>query len=139
MAGLATQRLIPFAERARVIRTDGTTVFPIPDASVDRVIATYVLDLLSETDIDGFLREAHRALVLGGRLCLVSLTEGVTLLSRAVSAVWALTFRLRPKLVGGCRPIRLERYLDSGAWEAEYREVVVAFGVPSEVLIARPR
>jgi SAM-dependent methyltransferase len=139
MAGLATQRLIPFAERARVIRTDGTTVFPIPDASVDRVIATYVLDLLSETDIDGFLREAHRALVLGGRLCLVSLTEGVTLLSRAVSAVWALTFRLRPRLVGGCRPIRLERYLDSGAWEAEYREVVVAFGVPSEVLIARPR
>jgi ubiquinone/menaquinone biosynthesis C-methylase UbiE len=47
--------------------------FPIPDSSVDRVISTYVLDLLADTDIRAFLREAHRAQTVGGNLCLVSL------------------------------------------------------------------
>jgi ubiquinone/menaquinone biosynthesis C-methylase UbiE len=140
MVGLATERLAAFGERARVLRTDGAIRFPVPDASVDRVIATYVLDLLSEADVVEFLREAYRVLAPGtGHLCLVSLTEGVTALSRIVSAVWATAYRRVPRLVGGCRPIRLEGRLDPQSWEPRHRRVVVAFGVPSEVLIARTR
>lgn len=137
MVGLAAGRLAKYAKRARVFQSDGTVHFPLPDNSVDRVISTYVLDLLSETDIKEFFCEAYRVLNVGGMLCLVSLTEGRTFLSQTVSAVWASIFRLRASLVGGCRPIRLEQYINQDYWELEYRNVVIAFGVPSEVLIVR--
>jgi ubiquinone/menaquinone biosynthesis C-methylase UbiE len=139
MVGLTTERMAPYPERARVIQSDGTMNFPLPDNSVDRVVSTYVLDLLAETDIEEFLREAHRVLRVEGRLCLVSLTRGTTLLSQFVSATWNSVFLLRASLVGGCRPIRLDQYLDPMQWELEYRNVIVAFGVPSEVLVARPK
>jgi ubiquinone/menaquinone biosynthesis C-methylase UbiE len=139
MVGLATERLARYGRRAQVFQSDGAVHFPLSDHSVDRVISTYVLDLLSETDIGKFFLEAYRVLVEGGRLCLVSLTHGTTFLSRVVSSVWASIFRLRASLVGGCRPLRLDRYLDLGIWKLEYRNVVVAFGVPSEVLVARAK
>jgi len=139
MMNLATERLAPYAERARVIQSDGTTRFPLADNSVDRVISTYVLDLLSDADIGEVVREAHRVLVVGGKLCLVSLTTGTTLPSRIVSAIWMKMFRLRPSLVGGCRPIRLGRFLDPGCWELEHGKVVSAFGIPSEVSVARAK
>ncbi len=137
MVRLAQARLAPYAERARVLQSDGTIRFPTADHSVDRVISTYVLDLLSEDDLAAYFREAHRVLVAGGRVCLASLTVGNSALSRIVSDLWLRVFRLRPAWVGGCRPIRLQEYVDPGSWQLEYRQVITAFGVPSEVLIAR--
>jgi len=138
MVGLAKEQLAKYAERAQVLQSDDKMIFSLPDNSVDRVVSTYVLDLLSEMDIEAFLREAHRVLNNEGKLCLVSLTKGTTFLSRAVSAVWDGIFRLRPALVGGCRPISLTRHIDPTHWELEYQNVVIAFGVPSEVLIVHP-
>jgi ubiquinone/menaquinone biosynthesis C-methylase UbiE len=137
MVDLATNRIAPYARRAQVFQSDGSALSSIPDNSVDRVISTYVLDLMSEIDIAEFLLGANRILRAGGKVCLVSLTKGVTLPSRIVAAIWALVFRLRASLVGGCRPIILERHMNPKYWETEYRNVVVAFGVPSEVLVAR--
>ncbi len=139
MVELATQRIVPYAERAKVVRSDGAIHYPIPDHSVDRVICNYVLDLLSEPDTRLVFAEALRVLTLGGRLCLVSLTKGVTLLSRMVSSTWETVFRMRASLVGGCRPIRLEPYVDQEYWQIEYHNVMTAFGVPSEVLILSPK
>ena len=139
MVGLAKERLADYAGRAQVIQADGAIRFPLSDHSVDRVISTYVLDLLPETRIGEFLHESHRVLKDEGRLCLVSLTNGTTLLSKLVSSGWAGLFRWRASWVGGCRPISLEQQVDPDLWEAEYRNVVIAFGVPSEVLIARPQ
>jgi ubiquinone/menaquinone biosynthesis C-methylase UbiE len=139
MVSIATQRLAIYGGRAQVVQSDGTVHFPISDHSVDRVISTYVLDLLSETAIEEFFLEAHRVLVVGGRLCLVSLTEGITLLSRIVTSLWTLIFRLRASLVGGCRPIHLDKYFNPDRWVLEYRNAVIAFGVPSEVLVARTK
>ena len=136
MIELARERLAIYERRARVIQSDGAMYFPFPDNSVDRVISTYVLDLLSENDISEFMRKAYRILNAGGKLCLVSLTNGTTFISRVVSNVWAAIFRLRSTIVGGCRPICLEQHINSRYWELKYRNVVIAFGVPSEVLIA---
>lgn len=139
MIRLATERLATYADRARVLRSDGAIRFPLSDNSVDRIICTYVLDILSNRDAKQFFHEAFRSLNAGGKLCLASLTNGTTLLSRAVSGTWATIFRLRPSLTGGCRPILLEKHIDPGNWEMEHRNVVIAFGVPSEVLVARTR
>ncbi len=142
MVGLATRRLADTGDRARVLRGDGTIRFPLDDHSVDRVVSNYVLDLLSDDDTRTFFAEAHRSLVPGGRLCLVSLGRGVSAASRMVSSVWSALFRWRPTLVGGCRPIRLQEHADPELWETAYDKVISAFGVPSEVAVftsgARP-
>ena len=135
MIGLATQRLMDYAERAKVVRTDGSIHFPIHDHSVDHVVSNFVLDLLCTKDIEMVFTESHRVLTPGGKLCLVSLTKGVTVPSRIVSFLWAAVFRMRASLVGGCRPIRLEPYIDPHRWQLEYRNIPTPFGVPSEVIV----
>jgi ubiquinone/menaquinone biosynthesis C-methylase UbiE len=136
MVGLAGQRLAAFSARARVVQSDGTIRFPMEHGSADRVVCTYVLDLMSEADIRVFFLEASRVLERGGKLGLVSLTEGGTTVSRFVTAVWASIFRMRAIWVGGCRPIRLTRFLMKDCWQLEFHRVVTAFGIPSEVLVA---
>jgi ubiquinone/menaquinone biosynthesis C-methylase UbiE len=136
MAKIAQQRLSAYTDRAKVEKTEGAIVFPVPDQFVDRVVSTYVLDLLSESDIHLAVAEASRVLKPGGRFCLVSLTDGTTFISGIVSRLWNLVFRLRPSLVGGCRPIHLASLFDDDAWSISYRNVITGFGVPSEVLIA---
>lgn len=137
MVEIAAQRLAPYADRARVVQSDGTLTFPIPDRSIDRVVATYVLDLLSEANIDQAIAEARRVLTPDGKLCLVGLTHGRDLASRIVSSLWSAAFHLHAPWVGGCRPIQLEAALRHQRWSIEYRNVVTRFDVPSEVLIAR--
>jgi ubiquinone/menaquinone biosynthesis C-methylase UbiE len=135
MIDLATRRLKVYGERSEVVRSDGTVRFPLCDNSVDHVVSNYVLDLLSEEDIKIVFTEAHRVLTPGGRLCIVGLTKGVTLPSRLVSFLWSAAFRMRASLVGGCRPICLEPYIDPQRWQLEYRNVLTPFGVPSEVIV----
>ena len=138
MTALASERLAPYAGRATVTLSDGSVSFPLADRSVDRVISTYVLDLLSVNDICQAIHEAHRVLTTDGRLCLVSLTRGNGLASRIISSVWSALFRMHASLVGGCRPIRLDTFMDPQHWSVEYHHVVTQVGVPSEILIARP-
>ena len=137
MIAIATDRLAGFGERATVSIESGESDLPARSRSVDRFLATYVFDLLSDEQVRSMLSEAHRILVPDGLLCIAGLTPGTTALSRMVMALWSGLFRLRPLLVGGCRPIRLGERLGD-RWQIRHREVVVAFGIPSEVLIARP-
>ena len=139
MIGIASQRLKKYSERAKVSKTDGTVYFPVPDHSIDRVICSYVLDLLSDDDIRTFFKEAQRVLIPGGMVCLASLTKGNTLLSRIVSSLWMAVFRIRPSIVGGCRPIILDEYVDRNLWKLEYRKILTPFGVPSEALVLIPK
>ncbi|MEJ2101553.1 MAG: class I SAM-dependent methyltransferase [Desulfobacterales bacterium] len=139
MIAIAEQRVLPYKERAKVTQSDGSMRFPLPDHSVDCVVSTYVFDLLSDEDILQAISEVRRVLIPSGKLCLVSLTHGVTFVSRIVIALWSAAFGLRPALVGGCRPILLDSFLDQQSWSIDYRNVVTQFGVPSEVLIASPK
>ncbi len=102
------------------------------------MVSTYVLDLLSEEDIARAVEESARVLAPGGRLCLVSLTHGRGPASRAVCRVWEGLHRLRPSLVAGCRPIELADFVGPPRWNVGTRDVVCAFGVCSEVLVASP-
>jgi ubiquinone/menaquinone biosynthesis C-methylase UbiE len=135
MIDLAKRRLATYGERAQVALSDGAVRFPCPDHSVDRVVSTYVLDLLSESDIRRCFSEARRVLIPGGELCIASLTRGVNFLSRIISSLWMSIFRLKPSIVGGCRPICLDSFVDPQEWRVVHKRVVTPFGVPSEVLI----
>ena len=139
MFDLATQRLSPYHDRAKVVLSDGSLRFALPDHSVDRVVSTYVLDLLSESDIREAIAEAHRILLPAGKLCLVGLAPGRTFPSHIVSAVWSAIYSKNAKLVGGCRPVQLDPFFDDKSWTIDYRHVVTQFGVPSAVHIATPK
>ena len=56
-----------------------------------------------------------------------------TLASRFVSSLWMAIFSGRPAIVGGCRPIRLEPYVDIEQGQMEQQHILTPFGVPSEV------
>jgi ubiquinone/menaquinone biosynthesis C-methylase UbiE len=139
MAGLARTRLARFGARAEVRQSDGSLHVDAPDASFDRFLSTYVLDLLSEADVARALAEARRLLVPGGLLVVAGLTRGRTPLARLTTALWEGVHRLRPALLGGCRPLELQRLLDPAAWELRHRAVVARFGIASEAVVAARR
>lgn len=138
MVTIARARLAPFGNRATVRKTDGALTFDRADGSQDRIVAAYVLDLLSEADARTFLSEAHRLLGDEGRLCVASLTWGTGILSGIVARLWDTAHAFRPAWVGGCRPLRMQRLLDASRWRGQHHAVVTAWGVPSEVWVGTP-
>ncbi len=139
MIHLAQARLARFGSRVTVEQTDGSLQFEAASSSYDRFVSTYVADLLSASDITALLAEAHRLLMPEGRLCLVSLTHGTRWLSRLLTGLWTGIHRLTPTLVGGCRPLDLGVLLPASIFHLEYVHVVTAFGIPSEVIVAKPQ
>ena len=139
MCSIAASRLEKFGARVEVRQSDGAPVLPLSDSAADRVLTTYVLDLLSAADIATFLADAHRLLSREGLLCAVGLTPGERGVSRAVTALWSRIHRKNPEKVGGCRPLRLAEHLPAAHWKIEHREVVVAWGIASEIVIATPQ
>ena len=138
MIQLALSRLASFSERASVtLASEGITILMGND-SVDRFVSNYVLDLLPKESVSKVLDEAHRVLRPNGLLCLVSLTKGVTAASHLTMCVWRRLFSINPSWVGGCRPTELMDYLNLSQWQVHHRTVVVAWGIPSEVVVASP-
>ncbi len=138
MTRLAQARLSRFGSRAQVSQTNGSLQFAAASGSFDRFVSTYVADLLSAADIATMLAGAYRLLRPEGLLCLVSLTPGSTWLSRWVTALWTGVHQLAPSLVGGCRPLELQALLPTDQWQLVFVTVVTAFGVPSEIVVAKP-
>ena len=137
MVALTNSRLARYGRRAEVRKSDGAPHIDSPDDAFDRSICSYVLGLLPDDEIRTVLREAHRVLLPGGFLGLVSLTNGPTVISRLVSTPWSKLHRISPWLVGGCRPIEIIRFVTSSEWKIDYRKIITPFGVPSEIVVAR--
>jgi len=136
MIELAQSRTARFGGRAAIQQTSGTTRVDLPDAAFDRFISTYVLDLLSEKDIDSLLSEAYRVLTYGGLLGVVSLTRGSRGLSRFVTWTWERLHQFSPMLMGGCRPIKIRPRLEDLRWKVRHRNVVTSFAIASEIVVA---
>ncbi len=136
MVALAREALAAWPERAQVVRTAGPPVLPVGDGAFDRLVTVYVLDLLDDADTDLFLAEAHRVLVPGGYLGIVSLTCPEHGPARVVARLWSGVRERFPRAVGGCRPVSLAPRLQADRWRMRYRQTVVQLLVPSEVVVA---
>ena len=95
-----------------------------------------MLDLLEKAALTAVLNEAHRLLASSGLLCVVAMSEGRSRWARIPYGAWKAAYRCSPWLVGGCRPVRVEAFLDPAAWRVTHREVASSWGIGSEVLIA---
>ena len=136
MVELAQTRTAPFGSRAVIRQTNGEMCLDLPTDVFDRFISTYVLDLLSEKDIESLLKEAHRVLMTGGLLGVVSLTRGSKGVSRLVTWVWERLSRISPILLGGCRPIEIKSLVEKPGWYVRYGSLITRFAITSEIVVA---
>lgn len=136
MIEIARARLEPFGPRAIVRQVGGDDPFEGMQGRPDRIVTTYVLDLLPPEAIAAFLERASRVLEPQGRLCIAGITFGRGPFARFVMSAWHALFRLSPRIVGGCRPTRLLPLL--GGWDVVHHSIVESFGVASEVVVAVP-
>lgn len=111
------------------------TAFDLPaeSESVDLLVNNYMFDLISFEDIDKVLLEFKRVLKTGATLVLVNMTVGESLGSR----IYELIYRVSPKIMGGCRGVKLAERLKQHGFTVETREVYQQFLFPSEVILAR--
>jgi ubiquinone/menaquinone biosynthesis C-methylase UbiE len=121
--------------RARLCAGDARQL-PFADGCFDAVFSAYTLDLIPYRDLPKLLADFYRVLRPGGRVALVSLTEGIDRPSRALVASWKLLYRVSPVACGGCRPLQLSGLVQQAGFRQLRREVVVQRGVPSKVLSA---
>jgi ubiquinone/menaquinone biosynthesis C-methylase UbiE len=133
------RRLVTFGARVTITQTDGRPRIPLPPRCCDRFVSTYVLDLLPGPDIAKLLSQAWTLLRPDGLLCLTSLTFGRTPMSKLAIAIWQRVHARWPEKVGGSRPIALSSYLGPASWKIVHSSTSVSRGVPSEIVIARPR
>ncbi len=137
MVSLAGERLRQWAPRAEVALVDPPALeLPGDRGGFDRVVATYVFDLLTVDDARRLLSEAERLTGPSGLLCVAGLTNGFSPTTRLVSRAWEAVAKRRPSLLGGCRPIELSGLFTPGGWRVRDREVIARWGVPSEVVVA---
>ena len=111
MVELATKRLERWADRSEVHLSGGDFNFSFYGGPFDRIVSTYVFDLMGREDVVEALAAAHGGIQSGGLLCAAGLTNGTGLVSTAVSGIWTLVHRFKPSLVGGCRPLNLSGLL----------------------------
>jgi len=138
MVAVATERLARWADRCEILHVDGALPLPGDDGSADRFVSAYVFDLLDPEYTAAALAEAERLVAPGGRLCAVGLADGSTATSRMVSRSWHWLWTRAPEVVGGCRPVSVAAQL-SDSWQMVHHRTVIAWGVPSEVLVATRR
>jgi ubiquinone/menaquinone biosynthesis C-methylase UbiE len=136
MIGLARTRLDRFGDRAEVVLSEGGAPVDEPGAHYDRWVSNFVFDLLSETEIDAVLNEAHRMLQPGGLLCLAGLGTGNSWMTGAIANLWSVVHRLSPELVGGCRPLDLLARLPSQRWRVIHHRSLAPYLVPSDAIVA---
>ncbi len=137
MINLANSRLAAWPERAKAILVDGSLPLPADNAFADRVLSTFVFDLLEADYARAVLDDLRRILTPDGWLCLVSLTHGERLIERGVSRTWTGLWRVAPQLVGGCRPIAVSALLGDG-WHVQHHSRVHRWGLVTDVVIATP-
>ena len=137
MIDLAASRLAAWTERAKVVLVDGSLPLPADDDFADRVLSTFVFDLLDEAYARAVVDDLRRILAPNGRLCLARLTYGERLLERGVWRGWTGLWRVAPQVVGGCRPISMSVLLAHG-WKIEHHSRVHRLGLVMDVVIAAP-
>jgi len=104
------------------------------DGSFDTLLNSYMFDLIDEREWPRILAEFRRVLKSAGRLVLVNMTVG----ERFGSGIYERVYDRSPRLMGGCRGVRLSSSLREHGFEVRSRTYVQQLLFPSEVILARP-
>ena len=103
------------------------------DEQFDVLINNYMFDLIPFEQMDAVLAEFKRVLKKEGKLVFVNMTIG----ERFGSGIYDFLYRLSPRLMGGCRGIRLSEKLKEHGFNVKVREYHQQCLFPSEVILAQ--
>jgi ubiquinone/menaquinone biosynthesis C-methylase UbiE len=103
------------------------------DNQFDLLINNYMLDLIPYDQMDAVLLEFKRVLKKDGKLVLVNMTVG----EKFGSGIYDLIYRISPRLMGGCRGIRVSERLREHDFRIKSRAYYQQLLFPSEVILAQ--
>jgi ubiquinone/menaquinone biosynthesis C-methylase UbiE len=129
MLARARTRIAQLPGTAQLEVADAHTL-PFPDRTFDLVLVSYLFDLLPESDFSAIIAEIRRVLRDNGRVIVVNMTIG----EKRRDNLYRWIYRLSPKLLGGCRGVRLTPYLVACGFRVVQRDYVTQLGFPSEIL-----
>ncbi len=115
------------------LQTASALDLPFDDHAFDLVLNNYMFDLLAFDEMDQVLEEIKRVLKPRGRLVFASMTFG----ERFGSGIYERIYQLSPKLMGGCRGVRMSEKVKKHGFEIVSREYHQQVFFPSEVILAR--
>jgi ubiquinone/menaquinone biosynthesis C-methylase UbiE len=133
MLAKAARRMQMLPHASYLLEIASAYALPVDSGSVDLLMNNYMFDLIAYQDMDRVLAEFRRVLKPGGQLVLVNMTIG----EKAGSGIYAFLYRLSPRLMGGCRGVRLADRLGRNGFEVDSREYCQQMLFPSEVISAR--
>jgi ubiquinone/menaquinone biosynthesis C-methylase UbiE len=105
---------------------------PFENGSADTLINNYMFDLIHYDEMDEIILEFKRVLKTGGKLVLVNMTIGGSILNRVHTAL----YNLSPRMMGGCRGVQLSDKLKENGFQVVTREYFQQMLFPSEVILA---
>ncbi|MGV7224725.1 MAG: class I SAM-dependent methyltransferase [Nitrospinales bacterium] len=103
------------------------------DEHFDVLINNYMFDLIAFDQMDAVLKEFKRVLKKKGKLVIVNMTVGENFGSK----IYDFLYRLSPKMMGGCRGIRLSKKLQDHGFDVKLREYYQQLLFPPEIILAK--
>jgi ubiquinone/menaquinone biosynthesis C-methylase UbiE len=129
----ARKRLAPLTGNSYELKKASAFHLEEEDEQIDVLINNYMFDLIPFDQMDAVLAEFKRVLKKEGKLVLVNMTIG----ERFGSGIYDFLYRLSPRLMGGCRGIRLSEKLKEHGFNVKLREYHQQCLLPSEVILAQ--
>lgn len=108
---------------------------PFSGSIFDRIYCAYLLDLLPQEFLPEVLTGFSKSLKPGGRMVLLSLTEGIDLPSRMIVALWKQVYKVSATACGGCRPLALDIFAQKAGLNILHKETIVQSGIPSRIVV----
>ena len=128
----AAKRLGRLPEESYTLKKASAFDLESEDEQFDVLMNNYMFDLISFDQMDAVLEEFKRVLKKGAKLVLVNMTLG----EKFGSGIYDLMYRVSPRLMGGCRGIRLSEKLKEHGFHIKLREYHQQCLFPSEVILA---
>jgi ubiquinone/menaquinone biosynthesis C-methylase UbiE len=128
----ARKRLRGLKSSSYELKTGSAFQLEEKDASFDLLMNNYMFDLIAFEEMDAVLHEFKRVLRKGGKLVLVNMTVG----EKFGTDIYTRIYQISPKLMGGCRGIRLAEKLKVHGFNVKLREYYQQLLFPSEVILA---
>ena len=121
-------------KNVKLLQADITNL-PYDLGTFDRIICSYVLDLLPENLYVSILSRFRSMLQPEGKLIIAYMEAG----SKPSHKFWAWVAETFPRLMTHCRPINLETYLQEAGFTIEQKADFTQLTFPSCVMEARVR